>query len=94
MPLHLPEMLPRPAGARTDKPSESTRRRWARMAAQVEKDRGIATEEGYRRGWRYGLLCGAIAAAVVTSLAWAAWLTAVAPDAAAPLARPTVRKVT
>ena len=45
---------------------------------------------GYQQGWRWGLWCGVVGGALLASIAWALWLTATAPNAAPPSARPTV----
>lgn len=82
---------PRPTGARTDRPSASTRRRWERLAAletAVADARLQGHDDGWRSGWRSGVATGAVCGALAASLAWAAWLTAAAP-AAAPFTRPT-----
>lgn len=77
----------RPAGARTDQPSETTRRRWARMAEKETAAREAAhadgVREGYRQGWRWGLCCGLIAAALLGGLCWGGWLVVNVPDAVA-----------
>lgn len=78
-------VVDRPAGARTDQPSESTRRRWARLATAEAAAREAAhadgVREGYRLGWRWGLACGAIGSALVVGIAWSGWLWVHAPSA-------------
>lgn len=76
---------PRPPNARTEQPSESTRRRWARMAVIEAAAREAAhrdgVREGYMQGWRWGLACGVVAGALLAGVAWGAWLLVAAPSA-------------
>lgn len=89
----------RPANARTERPSDSTRARWAQMertakAIDAARDAGRAEGEraGDKRGWRRGALQGAVAAALLVSLAWSAYLSYAAPEVAPPSAvRPLVQ---
>jgi len=73
-PLHL---VARPPGARAEQPSESTRRRWARMGMAVdaarEAGRADGLRDGYLQGWRWGVGYGFVAGAVVTWLAWSVY---------------------
>lgn len=59
----------RPAGARTDAPSVSTRKRWERMGhlAANAREEGLAVglRDGYAKGWRWGLVCGALLCAAL-----------------------------
>lgn len=79
----------RPPGARATEPSESTRRRWARMAEVESAARQAAhadgVREGWRGGWRWGLVCGLIAGALVASVGLGLWLELQHPAAAADL---------
>ena len=70
---------PAPPGARTDAPSESTRRRWARVhqvALDAASSAGHAdgVRIGYAQGWRWGLGCGIACGAVLAGAGWGLWL--------------------
>lgn len=94
-PGDLPPPIPfpaRPPNARTTEPSESTRRRWARMteteAAARQAAHADGVREGWRGGWRWGLWQGMAIGVLLASIGWALWLTATAPQAAPPSASP------
>lgn len=80
-----PIALARPANARTTAPSDSTRRRWARMAeaevAAREAAHADGVRQGYKQGWRWGLACGLIAGTLVSGLCWGSWLMVHVPSA-------------
>lgn len=84
-----------PPNARTSNPSQRTLDRWGRQAALIAQARSDAHAEGERTGfqggWRRGLWAGAVAGALLTSIGWAVWLTATAPDAAPPSAAAQAR---
>ena len=69
-------LVPRPTNARTTAPSDSTRRRWARMAtveaAAREAAHADGVREGYRSGWRLGMVAGMLIGALIVGIAWAA----------------------
>ena len=69
-------LVTRPTNARTTAPSDSTRRRWARMAtveaAAREAAHADGLREGYVRGWRLGLVAGMLIGALLVGIAWAA----------------------
>jgi hypothetical protein len=86
-------LVQRPAGARTEQPSESTRRRWARMAEVESAAREFAhadgVRQGYKQGWRWGLACGVLAGALLAGVCWGTWLVVNVPDAVpSAMARP------
>lgn len=47
-------LIARPAGARTEQPSVSTRRRWARIAEAEAAGREAAHADGVRQGYLQG----------------------------------------
>jgi hypothetical protein len=93
-PISSIPMPERPHFARTTQPSERTLQRWAHTNRLVdsarEAGRADGQRAGYQQGWRWGLWCGVVGGALLASIAWALWLTATAPNAAPPSARPTV----
>ena len=69
----------RPTNARTDAPSESTRRRWAHMQrtaqaieAATASGHADGVRHGYVQGWRWGVATGTVAGALATGLLWLA----------------------
>lgn len=88
----------RPATARTQTPSDSTRVRWAAMERQSRAiDAALADGRedgiriGYRLGWRWGVCCGLVAGALLGGAAWGWYLDTTAPQPPAllqPLVQP------
>lgn len=69
----------RPTNARTDAPSESTRRRWAHMQrtaqaieAATASGHADGVRHGYVQGWRWGVATGVVAGALAMAMAWLA----------------------